>query len=60
MNNTFKLRLFYTFITLIVLATVLMLLAIVGGFEVAGEFILWTSVVISFLFMATAVYLSAR
>ncbi|MEM1134556.1 MAG: hypothetical protein AAGI07_01865 [Bacteroidota bacterium] len=60
MNNTFKLRMFLSFIALIVLTAVLMVLLIVGGFELAGEMILWTSVIISFLFMLTASYLSSK
>gem|GEM_PF-4298160 len=60
MNNTLKLRLFYSFIVLIVLCAVLMTLFIVGGFEVAGELILWSSVIISFIFMLVTGYLSSK
>tara|TARA_Y100001956_G_C4043031_1_gene151520 strand:+ start:408 stop:590 length:183 start_codon:yes stop_codon:yes gene_type:complete len=60
MNNTFKLRIFLGFIAVIVVSALLMVLLIAGGFSVAGEMILWGSVIISFLFMLTAAYLSSR
>ncbi|UZR93223.1 hypothetical protein [Chondrinema litorale] len=60
MNNTFKLRIFLGFIALIVVSALIMVLLIAGGFSVAGEMILWSSVIMSFLFMLTAAYLSSR